>query len=70
MINYKKLGQFCKEFRIDFLKMTQKEIADELDLTVSSISMFENGNSRSPDILLYYMTKGFPVHLLEEIWSD
>lgn len=67
MYDYKKLGRYCKNFRTIHLKMTQSEIADELNLTVSSISMFENGNSRSSDILLFYLIKGLPVSLLENI---
>ena len=67
MFDYKKLGLLCKEFRCKKLKKTQSEVAEELELTVSSISMFENGNSRSCDILLYYLVNGFPTNLLENI---
>lgn len=67
MFNYKKLGQLCKEFRVEYLKMTQSQVADELKLTVSSISMFENGNSRSSDILLFYLFKGLPLTLVRDI---
>ena len=67
MFDYKKLGRYCKDFRTIQLNMTQSEVADALNLTVSSISMFENGNSRSSDILLFYLIKGFPVNLLENI---
>jgi transcriptional regulator with XRE-family HTH domain len=70
MYDYKKLGLMCKEFRVKYLKITQSEVADELQLTVSSISMFENGNSRSSDILLYYLIKGFPSILLRNIIGD
>lgn len=67
MYDYKKLGLLCKEFRCKKLKKTQSEVAEELQLTISSISMFENGNSRSSDILLYYLISGFPTNLLKDI---
>jgi transcriptional regulator with XRE-family HTH domain len=67
MYDYKKLGLLCKEFRCKKLKKTQSEVAEELQLTISSISMFENGNSRSADILLYYLINGFPANLLHDI---
>ena len=67
MYDYKKLGLLCKEFRCKKLKKTQSEVAEELQLTISSISMFENGNSRSTDILLYYLISGFPANLLNDI---
>lgn len=67
MYDYKKLGLLCKEFRCKKLKKTQSEVAEDLQLTISSISMFENGNSRSADILLYYLISGFPTNLLRDI---
>jgi transcriptional regulator with XRE-family HTH domain len=67
MYDYKKLGLLCKEFRCNKLKKTQGDVAEELGLTVSSISMFENGNSRSSDILLFYLISGFPTNLLKHI---
>lgn len=67
MYDYKKLGLMCKEFRCKKLKKTQSEVAEDLQLTISSISMFENGNSRSTDILLYYLINGFPTNLLKHI---
>ena len=67
MYDYKKLGLLCKEFRCKKLKKTQSEVAEELQLTISSISMFENGNSRSADILLYYLINGFPTNSLKHI---
>lgn len=67
MYDYKKLGLLCKEFRCNKLKKTQSEVADDLQLTISSVSMFENGNSRSTDILLYYLINGFPANLLKDI---
>ena len=67
MFNYKKLGYICREFRVKYLRMTQGQVAEELGLTVSSISMFENGNSRSTDILLFYLLKGLPVNVIRDI---
>ncbi len=67
MYDYKKLGLMCKKYRRSKLKKTQSEVAEDLQLTISSISMFENGNSRSADILLYYLINGFPTNLLENI---
>ncbi len=66
MYDYKKIGLYCKEFRVHYLKMTQSEVAEELNLTVSSVSMFENGNSKSFDILLFYLINGLPVNLLKK----
>ena len=67
MYDYKTLGLLCKNFRCNILKKTQSEVAEELQLTISSISMFENGNSKSTDILLYYLINGFPTALLRNI---
>ena len=70
MYDYKKIGLYCKKFRANCLKMTQSEVAEELNLTVSSISMFENGNSKSFDVLLFYLIKGLPVNLLRDMLEE
>lgn len=69
MYDYKKIGSYCREFRVNCLKMTQSEVANEMGLTVSSISMFENGNSKSLDILMFYLIKGLPMNsiLMEKL---
>jgi len=63
-INYKTLGRYCQKFRSETLKKTQKDVADDTGLVVTSISMFENGHSRSSDLLLWYILKGLPSKYL------
>ena len=60
-VNYKKLGQACQKFRSEQLNKTQKDVAKDTGLVVSGVSMFENGYSKSTDILLWYIVRGLPV---------
>lgn len=64
MVNYEKLGKVCKTYREKVLHLTQKEVAEKLNLSISSISMFENGNSRSTEIILFYIKLGLPAEYI------
>lgn len=64
IVNYKKLGQACQKFRSEKLNKAQIDVANETALTISAISMFENGHSKSTTILLWYIAKGMPANNL------
>ena len=66
LVNYKKLGQACQKFRSEKLNKTQIDVANETALTISAISMFENGHSKSTTILLWYIANGMPEKFLIE----
>ena len=57
------IGFACMLLRMK-LNMTQREVAENLDLSPSSISRFENGENDSATILLWYIRHGLDWRVL------
>lgn len=55
---YKVCGKLCREFRQDVLKMTQEDVAKELDYSQENISAFENDRNSNSIIFMWYVKKG------------
>lgn len=55
-------GNRFKKFRIDHLKITQTEFANELNISQSVISTCEKGKIPSPKILDYCSKRGLNIH--------
>ena len=52
----KHLTAFCKDFRINYLKITLQEIQDQYDIPYKALSAFENGRSTNVNHLnTYYL---------------
>lgn len=70
----KLIGSKCKEFREKNLKVTQKDIADEIGYSKESVSAFETGRNNNCYIFLYYVSKGLLFeYSLEELigwWNN
>ena len=54
----KRVGEKCQEYRVNKLKLTQREIADEIGYSKESVSAFETGRNNNCEIFLYYVSKG------------
>ena len=57
------IGFACMLLRIK-LKRTQREVAEDLDCSPSSISRFENGENDSATILMWYIRHGLNWRIL------
>ena len=51
-------GELCAKFRKDVLKVTQEDVAKELDYSQENISAFENGRNANSLIFLWYVRNG------------
>lgn len=56
---YVDIGNKCREFRKNSLKMTQEEVAFEAAVSPSTVSNFESGKHGSFEVLAFYVLKGF-----------
>lgn len=55
----KKIGESCKYFRKNcLLKITQKQIAEELKISKTLVCLFENGKLNNAYILSWYVKRG------------
>lgn len=61
-----KIGQQCQKYR-EYLGVTQKEVADEIDYSVEAISAFENGRTNNLIIFMWYYDNGFDFSSQPEI---
>ena len=50
--------EICSEFRKDVLKITQEDLAKELDYSQENISAFENGRNANSIIFIWYIKNG------------
>ena len=50
--------EICSEFRKDVLKITQEDLARELDYSQENISAFENGRNANSIIFIWYIKNG------------
>lgn len=57
----KTVGVECRIFRKKTLGMTAKELAEELNCSISNIYNFENGQHHSSRILLYLIERGLKL---------
>lgn len=56
---YVDIGNKCRKFRKNTLKMTQEDVAFEVDVSSSTVSNFESGKHGSFEVLAFYVMKGF-----------
>lgn len=54
------IGTLCKNHRKTIGK-TQKQVADDLNMSVQNICDFENGRNRNLNILLWYTAHGMDL---------
>ena len=59
---YKICAELCKKYRQEILKMTQEEVAKELEYSQENISAFENGRNSNNIIFMWYVSKGILKH--------
>lgn len=59
--NYKEIGQLCQQFRKKYIKKSLVEAGKEIGVSKQSVSMFENGNSRSLKVFLWYIYNGLDI---------
>lgn len=50
----KDVGNYCKEFRINDLKLSLKEFSDATDLNNKNVNAFEHGRANNIQYLFYY----------------
>jgi len=50
----KRYGAFCKNFRIEYLRMGLVEFSEQTDLNYKSVSAFESGRANSLVYLYHY----------------
>ena len=49
-----KVGEYCKDFRLNTLKLTLTEFSNLRDLNLKNVSAFEHGNANSIEYLYHY----------------
>lgn len=52
------VGAKCQEHRKNYLKITQKEIAEKVGYSQESVSCFERGKTDNMEIFAYYIANG------------
>ncbi len=62
MTDLTKIGKKCRNFRKSIRK-TQKDVANELNYSVASVSAFERGCNNNAIILLWYIEKGVKMYV-------
>lgn len=50
----KKVGQYCREFRINELKLSLKEFSEITGLNYKNVNAFEYGRANNIQYLFYY----------------
>lgn len=61
-------NELCKKFRQEQLKVTQKDVAEELNFSQENISAFENGRNGNVVIFMWYVKNGlFDYYSIDEI---
>ncbi len=53
-MNIKEIGNYCREFRKQVLKMSAKDFADITDTNNKNLSSFENGRANNIRYLFLY----------------
>ena len=67
----KMCGRICAKYRKEVLKVTQKDVAKDLNYSQENISSFENGRNANNTIFLWYVRNGLLNHYsIEEIYED
>lgn len=56
----KEIGAMCAEFR-KTIDVKQGEIASELNVSVETISAFENGRTNNARVLMWYIEHGMTL---------
>lgn len=54
----KKIGEYCRNFRNNELKLTQFDVSKQIGYSKENISSFENGRNDNVVIFLWYVNKG------------
>lgn len=49
-----KVGEYCKDFRLNTLKLTLTEFSNLTDLNLKNVSAFERGKANSIEYLYHY----------------
>lgn len=49
-----KVGEYCKDFRLNTLKLTLTEFSTLTKLNLKNVSAFEHGNANSIEYLYHY----------------
>ena len=52
----KSLGEYCKYFRKFVLRKTLKDVCENSDIKVTSLSAFENGRANNIDYIYLYLS--------------
>lgn len=61
-----KVGNYCKNFRVEILKISQTDFCNELNVNVKSVSAFEGGRANNIKYLYYY----YEMCLSDKMRSD
>lgn len=64
----KAIGQFCKQFRVEYIKKSMKDFANDIEVSVPSINAFERGCANNIQYLYYYYDQAPP--LAKEYWKQ
>lgn len=60
-IRYNGIGEKCKKYREETLKMQQKEVAEQTGYSRSEVCNFEKGKRFSYNIMLWYILHGMDI---------
>ena len=69
MVTASYIGAMCGEYRRLYLKMTQAQIAEELDISREAVSRFERGTLCNGLILFWFIQHGLFEWLPIEKWN-
>lgn len=53
------IGRQCAQYRREVLRRTQGDVAQDVRVSISMVSLFEHGRTDSGRILLWYVERGF-----------
>lgn len=56
------IGKLCAEYRKEYLKLKQSDVAVDVGCSKENIAAFEQGRNNSARILLWYIGKGLTIN--------
>lgn len=56
------IGKKCKDYRVNVLHMTQKQVAKETGYSIDNISKFELGKTNNLMIFRWYYKRGLRLY--------